>query len=295
MCRLGVASIGYGCVEAIPIFHAAPGGAAMRLILPATMRLNIECPEWCGVLRDLTEAAGSEEPIEVDASEIVSLARRWRVDVVVLEGLEPSLHECALSLVRKLDRVVAITAVRTQGLGKIEVLKAADVVVFDYLAPLLGDANYKISAITLLDQLVDTATLVEFNIYMEEPVPEAVTPALHRLRREDPLHIHIGNPRGGGPARLVYEVSRKTHNYTYLHSPPYDRLDTYCHKCGALIAVREYPRLVSLHAPEGRCWRCGAKLPFLGPLYDRTKPTVLRRCGGGVRWHDPRVVAMKNY
>jgi hypothetical protein len=295
MCKLEVTSLGYGCVEAVPLFHVAPGGAVMRVLVPAMASFDVKCPEWCGVLKDLTEAAGSEEPIDVDIGDVIDLALRWRVDVIVLEGLEPSLCRCASQLLEAASRAGLLTAIRTQGLGDVSVLGKADAIVFDYLAVLAAEARYKISALSLLENLAKLDALVELNLYMDEPLPESVTPILHRLRWKDPLHLHIGNPRGGGPARLVYETSRKSHSYTYLHSPPYDRLDTYCHKCGALVAVREYPRLVSLHAPGGRCWRCGAKLPFLGPLYDRTKPTVLRRCGGGARWHDPRIVVMRNF
>jgi len=295
VCKLEVSSIGYGCVEGVPIFHVAPGGAAIRIIVPARVIFDFKCPEWCGILSELTEAAGSEEPITMEVSDIIDLARKWGTDVIVLEGLEPSLHECVSELLELAGRAGLLTAIRTQGLGDARVLGEADAVVFDYLATLTGEAHYKISALSLLEKLTRLNVLVEFNLYMKEPLPEAVTPVLYRLRWSDPLHLHIGDPRGGGPARLVYETSRKSHSYTYLHSPPYDRLDTYCHECGALIAVREYPRLISLHAPEGKCWRCGARLPFLGPLYDRTKPTVLRRCGGGARWHDPRVVVMRSF
>ncbi len=292
MLSIGVVSLGYSTVEDIPLFHVAPGGSALRVVLPANARLprGLACPGWCGILEELTRAAGSEEAIQVPVGDIVSLARRWRVDVLSIEGIEPVLEAKVGELVSRARSSGLIVAVRTQGLAPPDDLASSvDVIVFDYIT-LIEDPAYKVSAATSLERLVSSGLLVEVNVYIDEPLVEALTPALHGLSGNAILHLHIGNPRGGGAARQLYDIARKRIPYTYLHAPPYDRLETYCHECGALVAVREASRLVALKAPDGRCWRCGARLPLRGPLYEATRATILRRSGGGTAWHDPRVV-----
>ncbi|MEB2836489.1 MAG: hypothetical protein GSR80_001654 [Desulfurococcales archaeon] len=292
MHSMGVASLGYSTVEDIPLFHVAPGGSALRVVLPAQARLpgGLSCPGWCGILGELTRAAGSEEAVQVPVGDIVSLARRWRVDVVSIEGVEPALDDQLGELASKARSSGLTVAVRTQGLAPPDsLIDSADVIIFDYIT-LIDDPAYKVSATTSLEGLASSGLLAEVNVYIDEPLVETLTPVLHSLSRNTVLHLHIGNPRGGGAARQLYDIARKRVPYTYLHAPPYDRLETYCHECGALVAVREASRLVALKAPGGRCWRCGAKLPLRGPLYEATRATILRRSGGGTVWHDPRVL-----
>ncbi|MEB3816932.1 MAG: hypothetical protein LRS46_03215 [Desulfurococcales archaeon] len=280
-------------MEDIPLFHLAPGGSAMRVLTPASLEPPLRCPESCGVLYELTTSYGSEFPVSVPCRDLLSLASKWRVDVLSIEGIEPLGLEGVEELISKAREAGFLVAVRSQGLYLDSSLKSGvDAVVFDYVGTLTENPFYKVKALSSLDSLLMASLSLEVVAYMREPVVEAIVPLVERMKENAALHIFIEDPKGGGPAREVYETALKKHSYTYLHSPPYDRLDTYCPKCGALIAVREDSKLVALKTREGRCWRCGHPLPFRGPLYERTKPTILRRTGGGgVRWHDPRVVA----
>jgi hypothetical protein len=292
-CTLPAASIGYGRPEDVPMFHVAPGGSVMRVILPAGAKPPLVCPEWCGILKELTESAGSENPIEVDCSDLVSLAGRWRVDAIILEGIQP--HRWAIAgFVQEARSAGFIVGIRSIGGALPPEELPVDFIVYDYVAFLAGPEE-KVVETAVLASLAKRSIHVEVLAYIPEPLSEALTPLLHTLRETQVLHIILGDHKGGGPARKLYEDVRKVLPYTYLHASPYDYLDTYCPRCNALVAVREGSTLVSLKAEGGKCWRCGYPLRFIGPLYERTPDSVIRRSGVGTRWLDPRLLVRRSY
>ena len=301
-CKLPVASIGYGRPESVPLFHVAPGGSIARLLLPARGDAPIRCPEWCGVLSDLSESVGSESPVSMLFDEVIGVGLRWGVDAILVEGVNALLHDNLECFASKARQRGILFGVRLFGdpslwLGKLGIMsEIVDFAVFDYLGGISDSANLKLSSIRVLEALTRIRLHLEVIVYLDTPISEKVTPVIHAINSTTPVHLIIRDPRGGGPAKQLYEQVRRKNPLSYLHSPPYDYLDTYCPRCGALVAVREDAILASLKVGvDGSCWRCGYRLPFVGPLYERTQQRIVRRSGVGTVWLDPRVVAAKSY
>lgn len=301
-CRMPVASIGYGRPESVPLFHVAPGGSIARLLLPARGDAPVRCPEWCGVLSDLSESVGSESPISMLFDEVMSASLRWGVDAILVEGVNVLLHgdlECFASKARQQGILFGVRLFGNPSLwlDKLNTITGiADFAVFDYLGGVSDSADLKLSSIRVLEALTRIRLHLEVIIYLDTPISEKVTPVIHAVNSTTPVHLIIRDPRGGGPAKQLYDQIRRKNPLTYLHAPPYDYLDTYCPRCGALVAVREDTILASLKAgANGSCWRCGYRLPFVGPLYERTPRRIVRRSGVGTVWLDPRVVAARSY
>jgi len=291
-CVVDAASLGYARVEDIPLFHVAPGGAALRVVVPASCEPPLRsCPPWCGDVGEIVAAAGSESPVRLPCSLVAGLARRWRVDVVIVEGvcLDTRRLQPLLENLKSVDVSVGVRLLGAVRLGE-PAISSVDFALVDCLCPLVDSVEYRIGTLGLIEKVASSGVQLEIAVYMEEPRVEHLTPLIHRIPGEVGVHVFVGDPRGGGPVRVLYEEARRRHPFIYIHSPPYDVLDTFCPNCGAIVAVREDSALVALKAPGGRCWRCGFKLPFRRLVYERTRDTILRRSGAGTVWHDPSML-----
>ena len=280
---LPVAGIGISTVENIPVFHYDPGGMAFRVILACRGSPLFECGDF-----DIC-AYGSPavfQPHMVGVGEIVRRAVWSGADMILFEGLEPC--KCLDSETLEAAREEGLhVAVRTFGSGCPAGLEP-DVIIYDDIHEYAEDPSIILDLQSSLERSIRAGnSWVEVNAYIPDPRTARIAGLLEILGGKlYPLHVHAANHMGGGPVRSLYEKARRVLPHLYIHNPTYPYLETYCPACGKPVAMREEGVLLKLEAREGRCWNCGAEIPFHGRIRDKTPRRVIQLTGGG-RWMHP--------
>ncbi|MGC9071666.1 MAG: hypothetical protein ACP5HK_03090 [Acidilobus sp.] len=290
MDSIGLVSIGFSTVEALPLYHFLPGGSLLRIIPfieGGEQMPNVGCEDF-ETLSELYRSSLAGPPLKrATPEQVVGLARSWRVNGVIVEGYQTSRVSSFLQRLKAFNLVIGA---RTN-LG--DVPSCVDFLLADALGTC--DPSQEVPG-TLADKALSTlrslGTWVEVAAYLREPIAESVLGLAYITADHGvPLHVFLLEHRGGGPVRDMYERLRRVNPFTYIHAELYSELITYCPRCGSPIAYREEGVLRSLElGPTGRCWRCGNPLPFSQAVAKKTPGRVLMLSGGHTRWYDPRAV-----
>ncbi len=297
MLELGIASIGYGSVESIPVYHYMPGHTATRLVAPGVEEALYHCEghPTC----QYGHGAKAFETIPVPLKTLIARARIWGTPILFLDGPEPlaQLGEEGLGELLKTARQAGLrVGARSLGLAPASLLEQVDFLVIDYVREYALDPSLHGEALLALKQ-VRGKVWVEVAAYLEEPRLEPLHPLLLALEGSRvPLHVYIRKHLGGGPVRDLYQELSRRLPYVYIHNDLYPYLDTNCPNCGSPIASRQEGLLRVLELRDGKCWKCGAPLDFRGPVRKKTPVQVqVTAREGGVVWYHPSSLARKPY
>ncbi|MEB3779780.1 MAG: hypothetical protein GSR85_06075 [Desulfurococcales archaeon] len=300
MQELELTGIGYGTLEAIPIYHLMPGGTVLRLLLRTkyTLDLNCEWAEICWIDR-LSSGRGFKLNVNRLPSLMASIFRTARADTILIDGID-TLCLDILSTLKSLKSVSrALLAVRLHGstdecidtLGDLE-LEYVDYILFDYVAPISSSVvDLSDKQLRLLEWLIEKHKPLEVVAYVNDAKYEYLIPLIELLKSLDststPMHIIIrNNELGVGISDLKNRLS-KSLEYFYIHAGIYSELDTYCPKCRSPVASRSPGVLRSINVKEGRCPICGNSIPFRSLIYNRTPRHIITVTRGETRWYHP--------
>ena len=297
MLELRIASIGYGSVESIPVYHYMPGHTATRIVAPGVEEALYQCEGYptCQYGR----GARAFETIPVPLEKVLARARIWGTPMLFLDGPEPlaQLGEEGLrELVGAARRAGLRLGARSLGLAPASLLEQVDFLLIDYVREYAFDPSLPGEALLALKRLRGKVW-VEVAAYVEEPRLDPLHSLLLALEGSRvPLHVYVRRHLGGGPVRDLYKELARRLPYVYIHNDLYPYLDTNCPSCGSPIASRDEGMLRVLELRDGRCWKCGAPLDFTGPVRKKT-PVQVRIAAreGGVVWYHPSSLVRRPY
>ena len=274
-----VNSIGVSTVESVPLFHYKPGGLVGRLVAYPSRWIESECDlpfEVCEWLSSPRSYPG----FLVRLSAVKAFFERWRVDAVVLDGVETWRFTGSLRMGMPL-------VARSQLLLDSRSLVGLDALIID----LVGSRSRVDRLSMLVERAKSEGLWVEVNMYLQWADAREVDEVLSALRGSKvPLHIHIADPQGGGPVRKLYIRASSAYWPVYVHAGVFSEVDIKCPRCGTYVASRYRSFLTSLALKEGgRCPSCGEPLPFIGPYRRKTDELVVRTMGSGAVFMDPRL------
>ena len=286
--KLRLAALGLSTVESIPFFHLAPGGSAARLLMVGSDRPLYRCEGFDVCL--FGRAPSEFELYEVPLERVLSRARAWGVDVLLLDGLEPlgALEPGELeALAASARRLGMIVAARTMGVAGVDYIGLLDAVVVDYMPDYWYDVATSADAIKAVKAALEAGVWLEASAYLEYPEYPGVHPLILALRGSRvPLHLHVKHHMGGGRLNRLAEEARRDLEFVYVHNDLYPSLDTLCPSCTAPVAARDEGFLRVLELGEGgRCWKCGYPLPFRHVRKKKTPESLLYTLGGVVAWY----------
>ncbi len=270
-------AVGYSTVEAVPLFHVSPGGSALRLVVAGADDLGVDCGwvEICSLAR-----ASMGEGVEASPYSVAGYASRWRIDVIMLDGVEP-LARVEPGEVKVLARA-ALVGARSQDPLEIDPSLVSFILV-DHIDPLGGRIPTH-RLVMGIDRLKQSGVHIEVATYLDEPRYEEIIPLVEAIGNS-PLHIYIRDPRRG-LASFIDRVTRRV-PYAYIHAGPHSRLDTRCPNCGAVLATRSEGVLRSTILKGPSCPRCGAPVPVLGRVYESTPSRLYMVSRGDTEWLHP--------
>ncbi len=295
MTEVGVAGIGFGTAESIPIFHVLSGGSVVRVIINAQVQPGVDlegCDDFNDIVELYTASIEGQTLKNADSNSLIRIAKQWHANGVSLEGFDLSVLGDGLQDI--------IDDLRLQGL-KVGIKTASLKHVYDVDFVSLDLFNHcskgiEVSGLELdkyLGQAQRQGSWVEVSVYMRRAVPEEVIGEASITGSHGfPLHVHLIEHGGGGPVRELYSRLRSINPFVYIHVDLYDELNTYCPRCGSPIAYRDGAALKLLELNDDACWKCGYRLPFRYIISKKTSRQLLALSGGGVRWYDPRAVML---
>ncbi|MEB3788683.1 MAG: hypothetical protein GSR72_02175 [Desulfurococcales archaeon] len=293
MAKMTIAGIGVSTVESIPVFHYYPGGSSLRVITYSHNYVPFDCDDLFSIC---IYGKGPDvfEPVNMGLDHILALAKNFHVDIILFEGLDPleSLQREVIDMFRGQGFKLGV---RIIGGSTISPLPDLDLLVIDDIHMFSDDPGLIIDTMNLLERIRENSNpWIEVNTYMKRPALSPIAPLI-RLTGEKgiPIHIHIADHEGGGPISDLYSKAKDLNPFTYIHNPLYPYLDTYCPFCGAPIAIREDGMLLSLEAPENKCWKCGKPLPLRGKVRKKT-PRNLLIVTGTEKWLSIREIKTLN-
>ena len=274
-----VNAIGISTVEAVPLFHYKPGGIVGRVLAYPSQWVESECSlpfEVCEWLSSPRSYPG----FMVKLSALKVFFGRWKVDAVVLDGVETWRFAGRL-------RIGLPLVARSQLLKEATNLDGLDALIID----VVGGRRWGERLARLVEMVNRQGLWVEVNLYLLQPSMREVEEAVSILQGlRIPLHIHIADPQGGGPVRRLYIRASSTYWPVYVHAGVFSELDTKCPKCGTYVASRHRSFLTSLALKEeSRCPSCGEPLPIIGPYRRKTDELILRAMRSGGVFMDPRL------
>ena len=282
---------GLATPESFGLYHYLSGGllAVFVLYSPSGDSLG-ECSEF-QQLSEVYLPSMMGPPLKpARPGSLARTARNWGAAGVVLAAYDISAISDVDELLRALRSAGLAAGIRTtRPPGN---LKEYEFAVLD----VLGRCNESLSlAGTAVSKFLEEARAgdrwIEVHVYMKEPVAELAIPeAFMTSAAGFPLHVDLLEHKGGGAVRDLYSRLRSINPFTYVHVPLYEEAVTYCPSCGSPVAYREGGVLKSLELVEGRCWRCGAPLPFRRVASKKTPDNLSRILGGAAKWFDPRAV-----
>ncbi len=273
--KLTIAGIGVSTIESIPVFHYYPGGSTLRVITYSHNYVPFDCDDLFSIC---IYGKGPDvfEPINIDLEHLLALSKNFHVDIVLFEGLNP-LESLQIEVIEMFHDQGYKLGVRIIGGLEIDLPPKLDLLVIDDVHTFSEDPGLIIDTMNLLEKISGNSNpWVEVNTYMNKPAFSPIAPLIkHTGKKRIPIHIHIADHEGGGPISDLYSRARNMNPFTYIHNPLYPYLDTHCPYCGAPIAIREDGILLSLEAPENKCWKCGNPLPLRGKVRKKTPRNLL--------------------
>lgn len=271
--------LGLSTLEAIPLYHLYPGGSALRVVTSPAR--SMKCKEERWEICEWMRGPEAFSPISLAGEVLESLAKRWQVDVLFLDGFEPWEGGRALA------GAGMTVASRAHGFSRPE----ADYVLLEDVSWLVGE-NVRREVARTAEHLHSSGIPFELLSYLPEPRVEALGELAEVAEKARALHLFL-DPRGGGQERALYEQLRRRLPYVYLHAGLYSQLDTYCPRCGALVLSRDSISLRASHVKGKSCGRCGGELALEGTARERSSRTLLRLAREGVAWYNPLFLAYK--
>ncbi|MCX8165320.1 MAG: hypothetical protein N3D79_01825 [Acidilobaceae archaeon] len=268
--------IGLSTLESIPLYHLFPGGSAARVV--ARPARTMQCRESKREICEWMRGPEAFSPISLPAETIVNLSKRWRADVLFLDGFEPWEHGRAL---REAARDLTV-ATRAHGFSRPE----ADYVLLEDVSWLVGE-NLRKEVISTAEHLHSSGVPFELLVHLPEAREEALGELLEVAEKARALHVSL-DPKGGGE-RALYERLRRKLPFVYLHADLFSELDTYCPQCSTIVLARDDRSLRGSYVEGRACKRCGRELPLFGTARERSSRTLLRLAREGVAWYNPLV------
>ncbi len=269
-------AVGYSTMEAVPLFHVAPGGSILRLLVGGGRDTGVDC-DWVDTCSILTASISSG--VRVDAGSIVKYASKWGVDAILFDGVDP-LGRVERRLIEVLRSRFLIGS-RVQDPGGLDP-SLVDFLLVDHIEPIGGDVPTHV-LVGSLNGLMGK-THIEVLTYLEEPRYEEIIPIVEAVRG-CPIHVFIHNYERGLHV-FMKELARRA-PYSYIHAGPHSRLDTYCPRCGTPLLSRGMGRLGASNLKNGSCPRCGYRIPLIGRVYDSTPSRIYMVTRGATEWLHP--------
>jgi pyruvate formate lyase activating enzyme len=283
-----VAALQVDPIEKKPFFHAYPGALALSFGMLGCDYHCGYCQNWVTSQAIRDPVAGSS-PMDVEPSEIVTLARKHGAKVITSTYNEPLItSEWAVEVFKEAKRAGLVCSYVSNGNGTERVL--------DYVAPYIdmykvdlkgfSDRHYRELGGTLqpvLDTIkglkqrgiwTEIVTLVvpQFNDSDEELTN--IAEFLAGVNPDIPWHITAfhedykmtGNGNTTAPALLrAYEIGRRAGlRYIYPGNIPGafgDRESTHCPGCKAVVIGRRGFRVTSYTLVDGKCAGCATPIP----------------------------------
>ena len=283
--------VGLATPESFGLYHYLSGGLLSVFVLYSPSGDSLG---QCGEFQQLSELYAPSmigppiKPARPDS--LARAARGWGAAGAVLVAYDINVVDGVDDIFKALKSSGLAAGLRTARPPR--GLKEYEFAILD----VLGRCNESLSlAGTAVSRFVEEARAggrwVEVHVYMKEPVAELAIPeAFMTSAAGFPLHVNLLEHKGGGAVKDLYSRLRSINPFTYVHVPLYEEAVTYCPSCGSPVAYREGGVLKSLELVEGRCWRCGAPLPFRRVASKKTPDNLSRILGGAVKWFDPRAV-----
>ncbi|MEM1938964.1 MAG: hypothetical protein QXI24_04130 [Acidilobaceae archaeon] len=274
---------GLSTVEAIPLYHAYPGGVALRILVKPTK--SIECLEdFSFEICEWIKGPQLFPDITIPSSILVRLTTAWKPSMIMIDGLEP-LESLDLSIIRDTikDKFIA-----TRAHGYTDIPVGIDYVLVEDISRLVGLDYIRRNIIKLAEKLLERRVGFEIQVYAINPYLEELGELIEVAEiREIPIHIQVENPRGGGPVIRLYEELSKKLKYVYIHTRIYDALDTQCPNCKTILLYRSEGVLRGINISNSKCPKCGYTIRLEGSAKPKTKPTIVRLTRGRTVWYNP--------
>ena len=308
-----VASIQCDPIEKKPFFHVYPGSDALTFgMLGCDLHCSY-CQNWL-TSQALRDPAAGIMPTEIDAEEVIALARRCEARMVVSSYNEPLItSEWAVEIFKLAKPAGFICGYVSNGNATPEVL--------DYLRPwvdcykidlkTMNDRNYRRLG-AVLDHILDGIRMVyERGFWLE--IVTLVVPGFNdsdeELRQaaefiasisvDIPWHVtafhkdyKMTDPDNTGPQTLIRAAQiGKEAGLRYVYAGNLPGMvgqweNTYCPTCGELLIKRHgYLILDYRLTGEGTCPRCQTRIPGIWP-----KSPDQVRTTNAIGWRGPRPI-----
>ncbi|MDM7274580.1 MAG: hypothetical protein P3X22_000420 [Thermoprotei archaeon] len=284
---INVVLLGYSTVEAIPLFHLAPGGSALRVLVRPLKSLECEASfEVCEWMRGPEVYPG----VPLDARVLRHTVKMWKPSVVVLDGFEP-LGSLSLEEFRgALNGAGLMVGARIHGVADLAGLEALDFAVTEDHSILTGFSEARERLLRAVRVMAKAGVHVEHVAYLWKPEVGVLGDTVEALAALDvPLHVFIENPGGWNLVNRLYESLGGRLSYVYVHSEAYNILETRCPSCNTVVMARVPGILKASALTGGSCSKCGAPIKLRGNVLARTPERLSRVTGGRTLWYNPLV------
>ncbi len=292
---LSIAGLQLDISDRIPLYNTCVSCSVLRIFIPGST--SIECPlcPWAPI-SDASRRKLSLREITLDR--IIWLAKKYRVDMVFLDGPEPLLSPDIASLVDKVYSGLSGEVL----LGFRSLLVSNEIVDYirNYAAYAVIDYPLKISEESISDDArlgllqklsTEYSTRLEIIIYSTgvpdqdlianiiESLRNAFQPVIHLyVELHSPLAVHAVRKIG-----LTLKESLEN-PYVYIHSNFANLVEenTYCPYCNNVLVERSDGLMHKCYVKDSRCPNCGRKVR----VYCRrdSLPLWLKRSGGEPIW-----------
>ncbi|MEO0116567.1 MAG: AmmeMemoRadiSam system radical SAM enzyme, partial [candidate division WOR-3 bacterium] len=288
-------------IEKAPFFHFLPGELRLTLATVSCNQRCKYCQNWEISQRSLEEVPSFYLPPE----EVVKTAKKWGVKIICFTYTEPIVFYEYMYDIAKLARKEGIKSVLVTGgyINEIplrELCKVVDGIKVDLKG--FNEDFYEKTCSSTLQPVLDALKIIrEEGVWLE--IVNLVVPSLNddlkeikkmcqwireNLGEDVPLHftrffpnykLQQLPPTPIKTLEAAHQVARECGlKYVYLGNCPGHKFEnTYCPKCGTLLIKRVGITMTENHLKDGKCPKCGEKIPGIFTLIQKNMTSAARR------------------